>query len=241
MEPRKLALSVWLPVWLQIAAVVAVLLGVVAGPMETAWRCYQLHAHGERARSEVVGKDPAVGLVLRVTSGSRAGTSCTTGTSEGHFAAAVAGDVLEVVLLDGKPGECELVATLENSLALLTAVAALLSVLVLMLVLLGLFLQRSFTRPGVPNTRFDLADLAAGGPACPRCRAPMAEGYLPLLAGIHWRDAGQPVGLPHALAGLPGTTGWRARARLHAYRCPSCAIMTFQYARTAQGVSSSFQ
>lgn len=222
MEPRKLALAVWLPT----TAVVAVLLTVVAGPMETAWRCYQLHARGERAQTEVVGKAPRIGLVLRVTSGSRAGTSCTADTSEGHLAAAVPGDVLEVVLPEGKPGECVLVATIENSAALLTAVAALLVVLVLVLVLLGLFVQRSFTRPGVPSTRFDLPPGAA---ACPRCRAPMAEGYLPLLASVHWRDAGRPVGLPHALAGLPGTIGWRERPRVHAYRCPTCAIVTFQY------------
>jgi hypothetical protein len=156
---------------------------------------------------------------------------CTAETSEGHLAAAAAGDVLEVVLPEGRPGECVLVATLENSMALMTALAALLAVFVLVLVLLGLFLQRSFTRPGVPNTRFDLPP---GAPACPRCRAPMTEGYLPLLAGIHWRDTGQPVGMPHALAGLPGTTGWRERARVHAFRCPSCAIVTFQYARGAQ-------
>jgi hypothetical protein len=227
MTPRKLTLAIWLP----IAALAAALLGGAAGPMATAWRCYALHATGERVQTEVVGKTPDVGLLLRVTGGSQAGMHCTAETSEGHLAAAAAGDVLEVVLPEGRPGECVLVATLENSMALMTALAALLAVFVLVLVLLGLFLQRSFTRPGVPNTRFDLPP---GAPACPRCRAPMAEGYLPLLAGIHWRDTGQPVGMPHALAGLPGTTGWRERARVHAFRCPSCAIVTFQYARGAQ-------
>jgi hypothetical protein len=228
MASRKLALAIWLP----IAALAAVLLGGVAGPMAKAWRCYALHATGERATSEVVGKTPDLGLLLRVSSGPHAGMHCTAETSAGHLAAAVPGDEIEVVLPEGRPGECVLVATLENSMALMAALAALLAALVLMLVLLGLFLQRSFTRPGVPNTRFDLPP---GAPACPRCRSPMAEGYLPLLAGIHWRERGQPVGMPHALAGLPGTTGWRERARVHAFRCPSCAIVTFQYGHSAQG------
>lgn len=49
------------------------------------------------------------------------------------------------------------------------------------------------------------------------------------MAGIHWRQPGQPIGLPHALRGLPGTVGWRARPRLHVFRCVPREIVTFQY------------
>ena len=57
----------------------------------------------------------------------------------------------------------------------------------------------------------------------------LAEGYVVLLAGVHWREPGQPIGMPHALGGLPGTVGWRGRPRLHAFRCPSCEILIAQY------------
>lgn len=37
------------------------------------------------------------------------------------------------------------------------------------------------------------------------------------------------VGLPHALAGLPGTVGWRGRPRPHALRCAPCQVITLRY------------
>jgi hypothetical protein len=57
----------------------------------------------------------------------------------------------------------------------------------------------------------------------------MAEGYLPILSGIHWRRPDQPIGLPHALSGMPGTVGWKGRPCLHAFRCEACRIVTFGY------------
>ena len=59
----------------------------------------------------------------------------------------------------------------------------------------------------------------------------MAEGYLATLSGIHWRDAGQPIGLPHALGGLPGTVSMRRRPMLHAFHCAHCEVVSFQYGR----------
>jgi hypothetical protein len=164
--------------------------------------------------------------VLRIRDGARAGRHCTAKTSRSHLARLAPGDALEVVVPEGRPDECVLVATLENSAALLWAIGGGVALFLGMLVAAGLALQRSFTRRLPPTTRFDLA---SGGLACPRCDAPMSEGYLPLLAGLHWREPGQPVGLPHALSGLPGTVGWRGRPRLHAYRCTQCEIVTLQY------------
>jgi len=215
-----------LRVWAPLAALGLLGVGLLASPLATAWRCYELHARGERAATHVVGKDPAVGLVLEIDSGSLAGSHCTAHTSDAHLASVEQGERLEVVLPEARPGECVLVATLENSAALLWGISGSVVVLLLMLLLVGLLLVRSFERPGAPSTRFDLS-----GVACPRCRTPMREGYLPLLAGVHWRELGQPVGLPHALAGLPGTTGWRGRPCLHAYRCQACEIVTFRYGK----------
>jgi len=57
----------------------------------------------------------------------------------------------------------------------------------------------------------------------------MAEGYLPLLAGVHWRGPDDPVGMPHALRGLPGTVGLRTRPKVHAFRCEPCEVVIFRY------------
>ena len=50
-----------------------------------------------------------------------------------------------------------------------------------------------------------------------------------LLAALHWRAIEEPIGMPHALSGLPGTVGWRTRPRLHGFRCATCSIVTFKY------------
>jgi len=204
---------------------------VVARPFAVAWACYWRAAGGERAPAEVIGKHEQVGLVLRVSVGSRAGTTCTAGTSRAHYAETGVGDVLDVVVLPDTPGECELVATLENSAALLWAVTGMLAALFLGILLLGLFLQRSLARrPPPPTTHLDASELR-----CPRCGTPMTEGYLPLVGGLHWRLPDEPLGLPHALAGLPGTVGWRGRPRLHGFRCAPCQVITLRYgARQAE-------
>jgi len=221
MTRRSRSLRIWAP----IVAVCAVVLGVSARPLALGWECHRLHATGERAATEVVATEAPKHLVLRILDGPRAGTHCTSTTSAAHRERLAPGDRLDVVLPEARPDECVLVATLENSAWLLWGVGALVALLVAMLVGAGLFLQRTFTRRLPPTTRFDLP----GDPVCPRCDAPMSEGYVPLLAGIHWREPGEPVGLPHALSGLPGTVGWRGRPRLHAWRCPKCEILTVQY------------
>jgi hypothetical protein len=63
---------------------------------------------------------------------------------------------------------------------------------------------------------------------CPACGKAMDEGYVPLLSGMSWRRIGEPIGLPHALTGMPGTVGRRGRPRLHAFRCVPCEIVTLQ-------------
>ncbi len=220
MPPRRRVLLLWGVLGLLAAAILL----VAYRPLAAGFACYWRAARGEPGRAEVVGKHEEVGLILELRSGSRAGTSCSAGTSSAIYRETRTGDVLDVVVLPDRPGECELVSTLEASAAVLWGVTGLLLALLLGIGLLGVFLQRSFARVPAPTTRLDVAEVR-----CPRCGAPMIEGYLPLLAGLHWRVRGQPVGLPHALAGLPGTVGWRGRPRPHAFRCAPCQVITLRY------------
>jgi hypothetical protein len=222
MKPRSQVLGVWLVLG-TLAALIAVLLW---RPMLVAWRCYRLHENGVREQAEVVHKLENATLALLVARGPHAGQACTADTSSAIFDATGTGDVLEVVVLDEKPGECELSSTIETSAQLLWIVSGGVGLLLAGIFALGVWLTRSFTRPLQPRRRMacDPRELR-----CPACGKQMDEGYLAVLAGIHWRRLGQPIGLPHALAGLPGTVGRSARPRLHAFRCVPCEIATFQY------------
>jgi hypothetical protein len=223
MEPRRKV-----PIlWCVIGALVAVLLLPLYGPLRTAWSCYRLHDNGEREQARVLEKLEEHGsFALLIEEGSHAGDACTADTSKAIFAATERGDTLEVVYVDWKPGTCELSSTIEASAQLLWILFAGLAFVIGSLLAFGLFLQRSFTRPAHPARRMavDARDVR-----CPACGKAMDEGYVPLLSGVHWRRPGEPIGLPHALAGLPGTVGWKGRPRLHAFRCAPCEILTLQY------------
>lgn len=212
-------------IWLPLATAAALLLAVVWGPIAVGFECWRLHASAARAEAHVVEADVADLLVLTIATGPRAGEHCTADTSEAHRAELEPGDALDVVLPADRPDECVLVATLDNSILLLWSLVGMVAVALLLLVLIGTFLERSFGRAAEPSTRFD-----SGAVVCPRCGAAMREGYLPLLAPIHWRDPGDPIGLPTVFTGLPGTVGWRGRARVAAFRCAPCGIVTLRHA-----------
>ena len=223
--------------WALLGLLAAVIVGSVARPMMAGWRCYQLNASGEHASAEVVEKLADSTLLLQIGSGSRAGHACTAGTSEGHYEVLRIGEPLAVVYRTERPGACILAATLENSAALLWSLAGAIAVIVLLILWAGVAVQRSFTAPAFLTSYLD-AD--AKDVTCPLCGAEMAEGYLALLAGLHWRQIGEPIGMPHALSGLPGTVGWRARPRLHGFRCETCSVVTFKYGdRPGEGLRPS--
>lgn len=216
-------------VWLAIAALVVAIAVPVWGPLRSAWLCYQLYADGEREQAEVLEKlEGRTTLVLGIEEGSHAGTSCTAGTSAAIYEATEPGERLAVVYLDAKPGDCELVTTIEASRTVLALFVGLLGGVLTFLIGVGIFLTRSFTRAGEPDRPMhaDPRDVR-----CPACGKAMDEGYVPLVAGLHWRARGEPIGLPHALRGLPGTVGMRGRPKLHAFRCVPCEILTLQYGR----------
>jgi hypothetical protein len=213
-------------VWTVAGILALTLLAVVARPMAIAWRCYDLNASGERSDAEVVHKVESPTLVLRIATGTRSGEACTAKTSAAHHEALEIGDPLAIVHRADRPDECVLVATIENSAIVLWSLTAGLGGVVLLILAGAVLITRSFTASPFLTSYMDVD---AKRVSCPQCGAEMAEGYLALLAGLHWRDAGEPIGLPHALSGLPGTVGWRARPRLHAFRCESCSIVTFKY------------
>jgi hypothetical protein len=196
--------------------------------MIAAWSCYERHADATRADAELLEKLEGGDLLLQIATGSEAGTACIAGTSSRHYGALEIGDHLPVFYRDEIPGECTLESTLRNSLILLWALTGLIGAVILVIVVFGAAIHRSTVTPGQPQLRMEVDPSAMG---CPVCDRKMGEGYLPLLAGIHWRELGEPVGLPHALGGLPGTFGWRGRPRLHAFRCTACQLITFQYGR----------
>lgn len=215
--------------WLAVGAVAAAIAVPVWGPLRTAWLCYRLYAHGEREQAELLHKlEGRTTFVLRIDQGTHAGMSCTAGTSAEIYESMEPGARLEVVYLDAKPGDCELVSTIEASRLVLALFVGMLGGILVFLTGIGVLLTRTFTRPGAPERRMEADPREV---RCPACGKRMEEGYVPLLAGLHWRTPGQPVGLPHVLSGLPGTVGRRSRPRLHAFRCVPCEVLTLQYGR----------
>jgi len=214
-------------VWLVAGVAVSALLLASWRPLAVGWRCYELWSAGERATAEVVRRlDPPL-LALRVVSGGASGAACLARTSVAHHAGLAPGDRLPVVLRADRRGDCELEATLVNSLWLLGGTSAAVLFTGLLILSLAAWLARALGRPPELTTRLDLPE----PPDCPRCGKRMEEGALVPLAGIHWRAPEQPTGLAHALSGLPGTVGWRGRPRLQAWRCEACAVATLAYGR----------
>ena len=227
MSTRARIIGIW-----TLASVLALMsVAILARPMAIAWRCYQLNASGERAEAEVLHKLESPHLVIQIARGTHEGHACTTKTSAAHHGALEVGDPLEVVYLADRPDECVLVATIENSALVLWVLTAGIVGFVLLLFAGAWIVHRSLTAAPFLTSRLDLDGKRMH---CPECGQDMEEGYLALLAGLHWRKPDEPIGLPHALSGLPGTVGWRARPRLHAFRCPACDIMTFKYGSSSK-------
>ncbi len=215
-------------IWLAVAGMLAMLIVPLAWPMARAWNCYDLHANGVRAEAEIIAKLDMPILQLRFTSGPQNGNECVAKTSGRHHDEAVPGERFEVVFFDDRPGTCVPQSTVEASGLVLWSITGCLSITILAIFGIGFAMQRNFSKPLVATNRMDVDP---GRVTCPVCEGKMTEGYLPLVSGIHWRDTGQPLGLPHALGGLPGTKVMRQRPRLHAFRCEPCEIVTFHHAQ----------
>jgi hypothetical protein len=213
-------------VWIAIGVLATAVAVPVSGPLRVAWRCYRLHESGQHAQAELVQKLEPDTLVLLLSDGRQAGHACTARTSRAIHAAARTGEWFQVVYFEDRPGDCVLASTIEASGIVLLAVLGGLASLLLLLVGVGVWLHGSFSRPAAPRRRMRVAPDSV---RCPACGGAMDEGYLPLLAGVHWRRLGDPIGMPHALGGLPGTVGWRGRPLVHAFCCAGCQILSVQY------------
>lgn len=214
--------------WASAGLLIAVILVPTWRPLARAWACYWGYAGTPRADAEVLRKLEGGTLALRIGSGPHAGRTCTAGTAPDAYERTAVGDVLRVVYRPERPGHCETAATVERSGALLAGMTGAIGLAALGVLGGAAWLHRSHSRAVAPRRRMPVAEGAA---PCPVCGRRMAEGYLVPMAGVHWREEGAPVGLPHALSGLPGTVGWWRRPRLHAFRCAECAVVSFQYGR----------
>ena len=138
------------------------------------------------------------------------------------------GERFTVIYSERSPGDCVLASTAENSFLFLIFMTLATVSMLLLVWGVGLLLHRSFTAPVFPARRMNVD---ASSVPCPSCGGKMVEGYLPLLSGIHWRSLGQPIGMPPAIHGLPGTVSLRGRPRVHAFHCAGCEIISFQYGK----------
>jgi hypothetical protein len=230
-------------VWTLSITLIAIIVGLLARPMWGAWLCIERAAAGERLIARVVAFEEDTGLVLELPPGEEGPRSCVVVGQPGKRSDLAPGAEVEVYHVRSQPGRCEFVTTVEASDALFRVLASAIAILVLSIVLVALFVSRSLSAPGRLTTHFDLErlrrtegmDSSTGrvmlGVPCPQCAKPMREGFVPMLAGMHWRDPGEPVGMPHAFSGLSGTTSWRGRPCLHAFRCHGCEIVILKHGR----------
>lgn len=215
-------------IWIVAAVASAAVVGALWRPFLTAWTCYSQWSSGTVSEGEVVEATPEAGLVLRFAKeeDEEEAETCTAYLGVTRLEDYEIGDKVIAYRRVDRPGVCEQQATIDAAQALLSAVAATVVAALLFAFLIAKVVSRSLTQTPTLTTRFE--PIPTPFP-CPRCAKPMEEGYLPLVAGIHWRGTSQPIGLPHALAGLPGTVGWRGRPRVHAYRCEACKVVIFRY------------
>jgi len=219
-------------VWSGMAAL-ALLLCLSLGPqMRKAWGCIRAYNNGAEYEAQLESF-VASGAEFRSLEDAGA-ASCIVASGDLPIGAKI-GDEMSVVARADVDAVCTTKTTLEAANAIFKAVAAVLASLLLALVLLGRLLTRSLTEAPTLTTRLDgiegLGEHSEARVPCPRCEKSMSEGYLPLVAGLPWRDADEATGMPHALQGLPGTVAWRGRPRLHALRCEPCEIVILRYGK----------
>jgi hypothetical protein len=214
-------------VWGSAIGLSAIMVLMIGPPLLKVWHCYHLANSAEREIASVVGKHESVGLVFGFGSEHIPTDSCTAEVSKSVFEAAQIGGTFEVVRKPGRPDQCYLTSSLALSGLILAGLSGLTLIVLALILGFAWFAQRSFASAMTLTSEVDEAEL--GGVSCCGCFATMEPGYIVPFGGIHWRDADQPIGLPTALGGLPGTVGWRGRPRLQAFRCEVCGIVTFKH------------
>lgn len=203
------------------------LIGGTWGALETAWNEIRVWSSEPPELGEVLEVSEEVGLRIRF--GGAGGEICKADFGVTSLEDHTPGDRVRAYRRSDRPGKCLLEDAAEASRVLLASLVAMIVVMLLGLVLAAMVATRKLREVPVLTTRLDPA---LGSTECLRCARPMGEGYLPLLSGIHWRELGDPVGIPTVFGGLPGTVRWwGARPMAHAFRCESCEVVLFRYGK----------
>lgn len=138
---------------------------------------------------------------------------------------------ITVTYVDRDPTTCMPPHIIATSRPFFYALVALAVFAILLVATFARVLRTAFRRPPVGEGMVLTTELGVSEMACPRCRAPMSEGYIPGGYGIAWRDRNEAIGLPGPFNSLPGSTFWFRRPKLHAFRCAECEIITLRYGR----------
>ncbi len=140
-------------------------------------------------------------------------------------------DELLITYNPSKQAQCSLSFNITLNYYILLSILGLGLLFLLMTLGFTYYVYKSFKKPArdklvATTTRLDLEKID-----CPKCGLIMTEGYLPTVGGVCWREKDDPVGIPTILSGLPGTTFWARRPKLHAFHCKGCEIITFKYGK----------
>lgn len=138
-------------------------------------------------------------------------------------------DELLITYNPSKPTQCSLPFNIELNYYILLSIMGVGFLFFLITLGFAYYVYKSFKKPSAEKLVATTTGLGLEKVDCPKCGADMTEGYLPTIGGICWRDKDDPVGIPTILSGLPGTTFWVKRPKLHAFHCKNCRIITFKY------------
>ena len=153
---------------------------------------------------------------------------CDAVVSKNLYDSSSVSDTIEVVYSKSESNKC-LLPENAQSLYLLSLVTICFGALFLLIFLaLAFHIYKSFKRRDNP---VKLSTGFSDKIVCPECGSEMAEGYIPGVGGINWRERNAPIGLPNMLTGLPGTIFWVKRPILHAFNCRNCRVVTFRYGK----------
>ncbi|NIP29488.1 MAG: hypothetical protein GTO02_03860, partial [Candidatus Dadabacteria bacterium] len=156
---------------------------------------------------------------------------CQLEVSKSTFDAFNKKDLINILYIIDKPAKC----TLPNSVNLnyLLSLSLMIIGFLFMFLTVGFvyYIYTSFKKPpiGKPVKLTSNLELQNRQLTCPECGKLMSEGYLPTVGGVSWRYIDEPIGIPTILSGLPGTTFWIKRPKLHGYHCNECKVITFKY------------
>lgn len=194
---------------------------------------YQIKNYGLTNSGEVSDKNSEGNYLSIIHEINGRAFNCKIEVNKSTFNAFGVGDQISVTYLKDNPKRCTLPHSVNFNYLL--NLSLILSGFFFLIVSsgFGYYIYKSFKKPGDQNPlklTTDL-DLNTENVMCPKCGEKMNEGYLPTVGGVCWRNIDEPVGIPTILSGLPGTTFWVKRPKLHGLHCNQCRIITFKYGR----------